>query len=209
MRHFNLFIHSLLLLTTPSLSLYPHSSLSEATTSTHPFCEKWRNPLKNLPILTYDEFLGLFDAIEHGELEEQCTEEEIENIIRFIAYLASQKIYPLSPEEQAILDHDIQELLYGEGDEEEEESYSFAIQEQSAYPLVFTVSYEAADIILCKTWVTKKLKQTKKFIKKHKKAVIITAVAVVAVVVVVATVGTAAPALTAAASAAGAACRCF
>ena len=79
------------------------------------------------------------------------------------------------------LEEDVEELLHGEVNPY---SYAFHLGDSSQYVVVPAVFYDDAEAILCKSWLKKQWKQTKKFIKKHKREIIIGAVVVVAVVAV-------------------------
>nr|NGX47815.1 hypothetical protein [Chlamydiota bacterium] len=99
------------------------------------------------------------------------------------------------------LRNDIEELLAGD-------DYAFTDLDEDEYAIIPAVGNGEADILLCKSKLSKKWKKTKKFIKKHKKEIIIGAVIVVAtatVVVAVVAISSAGAAAAAAAGAAGAA----
>ncbi len=129
---------------------------------------------------SYDDILELLDTIEEGDLENRFSTDQLNKINHFLAYLAKKGVLP--NESEVALENDIQELL------------------AESPPPYFYLCNGNGEVILCKTWVHKKWDQTKKFVKKHKKAIIIGVVCAVAVVVVVGVVSAAT-----AASAAGAA----
>lgn len=141
MNKLKFFIHLLLLLTTPTLLIYPQ----EEPISLH-------NQQDISSTLTYDEIVNLLHEIESGELENRCSFEEFEKIKHFLAFLAKEGALS----DSLFLEEDIDELL--------EENW---------------------EVIPCKTWVHKQCKHTRKFIKKHKKEILIGAAVVVAVAVVV------------------------
>jgi hypothetical protein len=156
-------------------------------------------PLQTGPLLSYDNVINLIGDLEDGELEKRCNEGDLERINHFLANLAAQGVLPNEPEEEFILQNDIQELLHGE---ESPYQYSFSLGQGNDYVIIPGIFYGQEEIVLCKSWIQKKWEQTKKFVKKHKKAIIIGAVVVVATVVVV---GVVAAASAAGAAAAGAA----
>ena len=140
--------------------------------------------------ITYDEILDLVSAIDEDNLEEPFAESEVSRINQFIAEIARKGIL----EEDCELESDIENLLC------QREYFS------PHYEMI-TAAFQndGAHFILCKKPVKKAWDNTKKFVKKHKKAIIIGAVVVVATVVVVcvvtASAGTAAgPAAAGAAS---------
>ncbi len=173
MRYFQWLVQLLLLFTVPSIALYPHSVSEEYAL------------LQIDSSLSYDDILELINHLETGELEKRCSEADLTKLNHFLAHLAVQGILPGEIEEEFNLKSDIQELLY-------EDDYSFV-------PAVF---YNHGELIFCKSWIHKKWDQAKKFVKKHKKALIIGAAVVVAAAVVV---GVVVAASTAGAVAAGAA----
>lgn len=180
-----------------SVALYPQSDLHITTIQQQ---ETQPTPLEPGSILSsYDNVLNLIDDLEDGELEKRCDETDLERINCFLANLAAQGVLPNEPEEEFVLQNDIQELLYGE---ENPYQYSFSLSQGNDYVIIPSVFYGQGEIILCKSWIKKKWDHTKKFVKKHKKAIIIGAAVVVAAVVVVGVV--AASSVSAAASAAAA-----
>ncbi|MCB1108113.1 MAG: hypothetical protein KDK44_00470, partial [Chlamydiia bacterium] len=96
--------------------------------------------------------------------------------------------------EWSSVEQDIQDLLLSS------ENYSFA--SNSDYGPRYTLDNEI-EFQHCKSWFSKRFRGTQRFIKKHKKALIVGAVVVVAVVAIVATAGTSSPALAPAAGLAG------
>lgn len=177
MRFFNLLVHAVLLFTTPTLLLYPHTEFQFEET-----CHE------NTPFFSYDEVLNLIDDLESGKLEKNCSFEELEKTTHLLANLARKGIISNELEESLILEEDIQELL-------DEEYYS------STPMFVY-----GGKVLLCghRHWFEKQLKQAKKFLKKHKKAILIGAAVVVATAVAVCAVVAASTA--AAVGAAAAAC---
>jgi tetratricopeptide (TPR) repeat protein len=149
---------------------------------------------KPLHLLTYDNLLDLFDDIESGVFEERATEEDVERMIQLLVLLARAGVLPGDEE---ILERDIEELLDGR---------EFVFEEGDIYSLIPVICDGSGDIVKCKGWWKKQVDRAKKFMKKHKKGLIIGAVvAVVAAVVVVAVVAAAPAAAAGAAAAASAA----
>ena len=107
MRKFHIFVHSLLLLTSPSLLAYPQCeqpAIQQAYNQEIPY--EYFN-------LTYDEILGLLQDIEEGRIE-TLSEEKIDRISRFIAFLAQQGMLPGDYAANAALENDIAALFSNE-----------------------------------------------------------------------------------------------
>ncbi len=190
MKYSAFFVNSVLLFTVPTLALYPqviplqHNYVQQQTESNH--------------VLSYDEVMHLLEKLESGELEKKCTYEDLERINHFIVLLAREGVLSDDSEENLSLEDDIEELL---NLDDNQYKYAFFLGTPGEYMVVPAVFNQDWEVVLCKTWIEKKWKQTKKFVKKHKKAIIIGTAVVVAVTVVVVAVVTA----TTAAAAAGAA----
>ncbi|MGE5196788.1 MAG: hypothetical protein ACM3JI_05605, partial [Anaerolineae bacterium] len=144
---------------------------------------------------SYDDVLDLIEELEEGDLEKRCSAEEIERINNFIVELARHGILPNDVYEEFVLENDIEELLHGD-----ELLFSLAYGED--YVLAPAIFYEQGDIVLCKSWFKKKWDQVKKFVKKHKTAILIGAAVVVATTVVICAVAAASTAAAAGAAAA-------
>jgi hypothetical protein len=191
------FINLILLFTVPSIALYPDNPFPVTTIESY---EQVKDLITS-HIFSYDDILNFITAIEEGELENNCNAEDLEKIQLFLINLATQGILP--NEDPSILANDIQELLQ----ENDESEISFYLNETGSYFFLPTIAYSHGDIILCKSWLSKKWKQVRNFVKKHKIAIIIGAAAVVAVAVVVCVVAasTAASTIATGAGAVGAA----
>lgn len=168
MRNLKLFVHTLLLVTTPTLLVYPQDTLPQFHEQT------------NAHDLSYDDIMHLLEEIESGEKEHISSPAEIERINQFIALLAKEGALPEYSEENISLEQDIEELLNGD-DCPYSYAFSFGDDEYMFLPSIINGSEEAT---LCKSWAKKRWKHTRKFVKKHKKAIIIGAAVVVAVVAV-------------------------
>lgn len=187
MRWARFFKHLVTLITLP-LFIFFQFDAPAATIKTHYTVDGWEPEVLNRYYdFIYDDILDLLTVIEENNLEYLYSFEELYKINQFLAYLALKG--GLSNDEVFNLEDDIQELLY-----EGEDSYYYLLISQ--YP---------EDVRLCRSWITKKCKQVKKFVKKHKKAIVIGTLVVVAVTAVVLTAGAAAGAVAGAAGTAGAA----
>ena len=184
------FIYSLLLVTTPFSFVYPQDNLPQIV------LQKQHTE----SILSYDEIIHLLDELESGELEKRSTSEDLEKINHFLAFLAKEGILPDESEED--LSDDVEELLSADNPYK----YVFSL-DASSYMVVPAIANEYGEMILCKSWLGKKWKKTKKFAKKHKKAIIIGAAIIVtaAVVAIVAASSATATAVSAAGAAGSAA----
>ncbi len=210
MGKFNGLIHSMLLVASPSFFVCPqygHSSPQQINFQEIPFANF---------NLTYDEVLRLLRDIEEGRID-NLSEEELEKISRFLAYLAQIGLLPGESAAIANLESDIAALF-----EDEEDSYNFSPYRDSSYAYTILPALlnneDDAMVLLCKHKHKKDkhkhkhkknvVTHIKDFVKKHKKAIIIGAailIAAAAVVVAVTAVSSAAAVGATAASAAAAA----
>lgn len=163
--------------------------------------EEWVRPN------TYDEIIQMLEDLESGELERRHSPMQLERVNDYITTLAKEGILPNEFEEEYELEEDAYDLMYGKDSAFQLTSYLENSHEYMIIPVVFN-GYSDYDIMQC-AQTSKSWKKTKKFVKKHKKAIIIGAIVVVAVTVVaVAVVATssASAASAVAGTAGGAAC---
>ncbi len=146
---------------------------------------------------SYDDVLTLLEEIEDDDLEDSFSPEELEKINQFLVFLAREGILHDDPSNRSILENDIQELLTSETSE-----YAYWFSTGDPNDLIVISEY-TGDVVLCKSWLKKKCAQVKKFVKKHKKEILIGVAVVVAVTIVVCAVSIATTAAAAAAGAAG------
>ncbi|WP_316355870.1 hypothetical protein [Candidatus Neptunichlamydia sp. REUL1] len=158
--------------------------------------------------LSYDNITSFIETVEYGDPSQFFDKTQTYEILNFVTFLARNGISSWDTAAQEELERDI-EWLFSDQDEERTHPWwslsAWTGKEFSSVPAVFQ-SNETVQIIQCENWLSKKWNKTKKFVKKHKKPIIIaTAVIVVATVVIVATGGAGASPLAGAAAAAGAA----
>lgn len=126
--------------------------------------------------LKYDDIIYLLDALESGELEAVCNEEDLEKITEFFAVLAREG----AEEGDIELEHDIEEL---EQDTSDSESfmYSCSSEKKGGISAICYKSKKNKDKKKKKkeTWAAKKWRNTKRFARDHKKEIIIGAAIVV------------------------------
>lgn len=148
---------------------------------------------------TLDDFLELLDELEEGALEERISSEEIDQLCEFVVHLAYKGVSQKDPFQQWALESDIMDLR--------ENTMGDKYDTHGCYAFVPAMYYysglDSRPVLPCKTWVKKQCKHVKKFVKKHKKEILIGA-AVIAAVVIVACVVSAAAASTTVAGAAAA-----
>lgn len=216
-----LFTHCTILATTPTLLAYPQHNVPQVS-----FQEVNQKPKQSLPTPqtvswlgdwwwgseaqeeqwvrpnTYDEIIQMLEDLESGELERRYSPMQLEKVNDYIATLAKEGILPNEFEEECELEEDTYDLMYGEDSAFQLTRYLENSHEYMIIPAVLN-GYSGYDIIQCGK-ISKAWKKTKKFCKKHKKAIIIGAVVVVAVAAVTVAVVVASSAA-AAAGAAGAA----
>ncbi len=147
--------------------------------------------------LSYGNIMALIDTIEYGDAEGYATW-GVDEVIGFVTFLARNGIQEGDVAAKEDLERDIAWLL-------ENETFSYRDGgEWSVAPAVYLG--EAARPMPC-GWLSEKWKKTRRFVKKHKKAIIVAVVVVVVATVVIAATGGAgtAPAVAGAAGAVGAA----
>ncbi len=171
--------------TTPALLAHP-GNFSQFPSSVSYVNEEPEEKIfqKEITSLTYDDILKFLEEIESGEFEKKCTPEELEQVNQFIVFLARKGILPDDSEE------DIEDLLQGDNNPFE---YTFSYGNAQNYMLIPSLFSGGWDyqVLHCGR-ISSCWEKTKKFIRNHKKEIIIGAVVVVAVTVVVLTVGAAA-----------------
>ncbi len=160
-RYYNHLIHALLLCTTPTLSLHPHSPRPHTT---HIVKEGYSQ--QELSSLSYKEIIQLLEDIENGNLEEPFSQTELSAINHFLANLARQGMTDENSETFTELNEDIQELLGIDINNSDNQT-------------IFT---QAA---LWSGWFQPQLEKTTAFIKKYKKELIIAAIAVTTIAIIV------------------------
>ena len=199
MRTLNLLTSISLLLTTPTL-VYPHQ-LPQVT------FHQVKNEV-SAPTLTlsYDGIMNLLDEIESGELEKKYSPSDLLKVNQFLALLAKEGVLPSDSDTYFALEQDIDDLL---NTHDLPYSFSLASSKLPEYRIAHAIFHnDYKDIVLCKSWMKKKWKKTKRFVKHHKKEIIIGAIVVVAVAVVIVAVVAVSSASAAAGAAAGAVGAC-
>ena len=200
---------TVLIFTTPLMGM--SHAIAAANTSAVEGASELQNLFNEIPYITYDQILNLLDAIENGALDQIDHPEAVDRILKLVAYITQKGALFLDSDDESLdnLESDTEELL-SETDADFINSLNASILKgDGGYSYSTAVLYESWDIILCKNWVSKKIKQAKKYIKKHKKAFIIggavavAAVAVVCIAAAAATAGTAALGEVGAAAASG------
>jgi len=213
MRKFHVLIHSLLLITSPALLVYP-----EQSTFSQAYAQEF-NGFK----LSYDEILQLLQDIEAGKID-SFSEERLEKISHFMACLAEKGMLPRDYAANAILENDIA-ALFDTGEHYCDFTYDYdSFDDSSVIPAVLN-GEESAAIFLSKHKKKDKrdkkrkdkhskkdkhhkrnvLARVKHFVVKHKKAILIGAAIIVAATAVIVAVVAVSSAGTALATAAGAA----
>jgi tetratricopeptide (TPR) repeat protein len=147
----------------------------------------------------------MLEDLESGELERRYQPEQLERVNEYVAILAKEGILPNEFQEKEALEEDIFDLMYGEASAFQLACYLESSDHDMIIPAVLS-NYSRYNIVQCGK-ISHAWKKTKKFVKDHKKAIIIGAVVVVAVaaVAVAVVVASSAAATSAASAAAGAA----
>ncbi len=129
MHRFRLLTHLLLLVTTPSLLVYPESNLRPAYFHVQKVRSKRLNKNfrkeKRYSRLSYDEILELLSEIESGKTERNYQKDDWKCINQFLSYLVQKGTLPNS--DTSALVEDIEELLCDEDDYYE---YAFSLGDE-------------------------------------------------------------------------------
>jgi len=125
--------------------------------------------------------MAMLENLESGELERRYSPIQLERINDYIATLAKEGILPDEPKEVYELEEDTYDLIYGEDSVFQLTRYLENSYEYMIIPAVLN-GYSGYDIVQCGK-ISNAWKKTKKFCKRHKKAIIIGAVVIVAVTV--------------------------
>lgn len=164
--YFNLIIHFILLITTPTLLA---NSQAEQVISNQ--SASLQVDLQD-KILTLDDLLEFVDGMESGNLE-NYTPEQLEVMIQFLVVLARNGVFPGEEEERQNLEEDIQELVFNLS-----EFLSPQIEGIASFPVRLHERQQAG----IGKWFSKKWKHVKHFCKDHKKELLIGSAVVVSVV---------------------------
>ncbi|GAB4192657.1 MAG: hypothetical protein Tsb0015_15010 [Simkaniaceae bacterium] len=198
MRKLQLFTHYTVLATTPALFAYPQNNLPQDQYHVKHYghrqgTEEWACPT------TYDEIIQMLEDLDSGELERRYSPMQLEQVNEYLTALAKEGILPNEPAEEAVLEEDIYDLMHGEESPFQLIRY---LEDGSEYVILPAVMDSCLDydIIQCGK-IRRAWKKTKKFARKHKKAIIIGAVVVVAAAAITVAVVAAASANTATAAA--------
>ncbi len=196
MAWFHRVVSFILLITIPIFSIRPAIS-AEAIPSTAENTVPLFDLTNGTPVITYDQFLDLIDALEEGELDD-LPPEEIEHLLRFVAFITEKGAHFLSDAALGEVKRDTQALLSGSTHDASDLVELEAWHRSEGYSVIPAVYAGSREIILCKSWASKRIHHIKKYVKKHKKAFIIggavvaAAVTVVCVAAIVTSAGTAA-----------------
>jgi len=196
----NVVVHLTLILMLPSFILYPQAHIPAVAVPAQENIEKQPGEMR------FDDIINLINTIEDGALEQNCSPDELERINCFLAALAKEGIIPDDEENESVLENDIQKLI-----SEEDRPYEYILDRESGYNIISAAFLKnspslrfgrnSGEVVLCKSWASKRWKHTRHFVKKHKKAILIGAAIVVAATVVVCAVAAVSAASAAAAAA--------
>lgn len=174
MKFFKAIANLFAFLAIPSL-IFPHGMADIPTVVCSPDIQQHRR------VLSYDDVLNLIDEIAEEEyLEERYTAEELAIIADLFAILAKHGVARENEAQRLAVERDIEIYL------------SSNTQLFCSYLPVLS---DEVELLFCKNWFGKQYGSVKKFVHKHKTALIIGAAVVVAAVVIVVVVATAAPAV--------------
>ncbi len=202
-KYSKLLINALLFFTIPSIVAYPQSEIPTVNIHSKEISHEAdvkERIFQNDQLFSYDDVLSLLQDLEEGKLEKRYSAEELEKLNHFLSFLAKQGVLPNEVKEQYILQNDIEDLLYSNQNSYE---YAYFPHQGEEYVIASSVFSSQGEIVFCKSWIQKQWSQTKKFVKKHKKAIIIGTAVVVAAATVVCVVAVASAASAVAVAAAG------
>ena len=171
MKHFSKAVLASLVVTIPALNAYPNDDISV-------FSVRKSSEIPDLRNLSYDEVVALLALIESDSFEERCSMEELNQANQLLAFLAMEGATENEKFDVAVA---VASLF-----KTDDCQYAYRLDSNVQYvaqPAIFRGAPQ--NTILCKSWCKKQWDQTRKFVKKHKKEIIIGAIIVVAVTVVV------------------------
>lgn len=160
------------------------------------------SPSLDYQSMSYDDMLDLITFIEQENLDDRLTSAYIEQLTDFMCALAVNGSDQNNSTNMTLLQEDIYALQY---DRHSDFQYAFPNLYEDSFSIVSAVYYGKIQGTICKNWVSKQCHNLKKFVKKHKTAIIIGAVVVVAVAATVVAIAAVSSASASAAAAAGAA----
>ena len=143
-------------------------------------------------MLSFDEFLSLIDCIDNPTIASKLTEAQVDKIASLMALLAQKGVLTPNDELENLIAYDSQRLLSYDHSEFAYASVFSPSDYKHFYP-DRTCSYE---ITPC-GWVSKKWKQTRSFVRKHRTVIIIGAAVIVTATIAGIAIGAAAGAKTA------------
>jgi hypothetical protein len=175
MRYPKALVKAIFVFLLPCFVLFPHTHIFALTSQIQ---ENLNEPLLSLShendwFFSYDQILKLIDDLDNGKLEKSYSVEELEQINHFFIHLAKHGIVSDDEYEQSILENDVEELL-------DPYDLGYHFDYKNSYEIIPAIFDNQQEFILCKSWASKKWKKTKKFVKDHKKEILIGGAVVVA-----------------------------
>lgn len=173
MKIFHRIVSFILLITTPALIAYPSETPIVVRHSHY-------QPLviPDLRTLSYDEMVHLLRKIESDQLDRRTSAEELDQINQVISLLALEGA---TEQEKPLIASDISSLFRND-----DVQYALLTDLETNYaPEAAIYTEDAEDVVLCRHWLKNQWKQTRRFVRKHKKAIVIGTIIVVTVAVVV------------------------
>lgn len=179
MSKFKAILHTTCLLTSSVAVALPqiHFPTTTMLVNQQPQSQNWARPT------TYDDVLQLLSDIEEEKLESKYSPYELQKINAYLVLLAQQGLLPHAQQEAISIAEDTEDLMYGEDSALRLTQFLDSYDDYMITPAVLT-GYAGYDIIQCGK-ISKAWKKTKRFLKRHKKEIIIGAVVVVAVVAII------------------------
>ena len=173
-----------IILTIPFQNAYPQINVLEIESCQPTISNKIKSvysKIQNNDLVTYDEIIDIINAIENDDFEDETSQEDVDVINNFIALLVRLSVLTTGDNEE--FEKDLQALFDDDSDINIDSSFYYDDRslEECIIPAIL---YESGDVLHCKNWFKKQYKKAKKFVKKHKTAVIAATTVLVTVVVV-------------------------
>jgi tetratricopeptide (TPR) repeat protein len=183
-KYSTILINSILLITIPFQVAYPQINALEIESSQSTVSNKIKSvfsKIQNNDLVTFDEMIDIINALENDEFEDETSQEDVDIINNFLALLVRLSVLINGHDEE--LEKDLQALFDDDSDIEFDNIF-YNFDQSLEECIIPAILYESGEMFHCKSWIKKNSKKAKKFIKKHKPAVIAVTTVLVSVVVV-------------------------
>jgi tetratricopeptide (TPR) repeat protein len=173
MKYFSSVILASLVVAIPISNVYPNSGIPEFSIQKSLEIPDPRN-------FSYDEVMDLLALIESDSFEERCSPDQLTQVNQLLSFLAMEGA---TENEKIDVERSIASLF-----KTDDCQFAYWIDSNIQYiaePAI--LRHESQNIMLCRSWFKKQWDQTRDFVHKHKKEIIIGIIVVVAVTAIVIT----------------------